>query len=161
MQDLIGKGFDKEFWSPPWDMKNPQKFLRHDIIWLIKAVFWWECEKKKSDMQEAIMRLRISQRRNCASLNQGNGDTDTFWILTQQVSLISWIGKGHVQCSSVGKESACSTGDLGSLPGLGRSPGEENGNPPTPIILPGESHGPRSLAGFSPWDHKCRTRLID
>ena len=32
-------------------------------------------------------------------------------------------------CSSVGKESTCSTGDLGSIPGLGRSPGEGNGNP--------------------------------
>ena len=31
--------------------------------------------------------------------------------------------------SSVGKESACSAGDLGSFPGLGRSPGECNGNP--------------------------------
>ena len=31
--------------------------------------------------------------------------------------------------SSVGKESACSAGDLGSFPGLGRSPGEVNGNP--------------------------------
>ena len=31
-------------------------------------------------------------------------------------------------CSSVGKESACSTGDVGSIPGLGRSPGEGNGN---------------------------------
>ena len=29
---------------------------------------------------------------------------------------------------SDGKESACSVGDLGSIPGLGRSPGEENGN---------------------------------
>ena len=26
------------------------------------------------------------------------------------------------------KESACSVGDLGSIPGLGRSPGERNGN---------------------------------
>ena len=25
---------------------------------------------------------------------------------------------------------------------------------PTPIFLPGESHGQRSLAGFSPWGHK-------
>ena len=32
-------------------------------------------------------------------------------------------------CSSVGKESACSAGDPGSIPGLGRSPGEGNGNP--------------------------------
>ena len=28
-----------------------------------------------------------------------------------------------------GKESACNAGDLGSIPGLGRSPGEGNGNP--------------------------------
>ena len=27
------------------------------------------------------------------------------------------------------KQSACSAGDLGSIPGLGRYPGEENGNP--------------------------------
>ena len=27
-----------------------------------------------------------------------------------------------------GKESACSAGDQGSIPGLGRSPGEGNGN---------------------------------
>ena len=32
-------------------------------------------------------------------------------------------------CSSVGKESVCNTGDLGSIPELGRSPGEGNGNP--------------------------------
>ena len=30
---------------------------------------------------------------------------------------------------SVGKESACNAGDLGLIPGLGRSPGEGNGNP--------------------------------
>ena len=29
---------------------------------------------------------------------------------------------------SDGKESTCNAGDLGSIPGLGRSPGEENGN---------------------------------
>ena len=25
---------------------------------------------------------------------------------------------------------------------------------PTPVFLPGESHGQSSLAGYSPWDHK-------
>ena len=30
---------------------------------------------------------------------------------------------------SVGKESACNAGDLGSIPGSERSPGEGNGNP--------------------------------
>ena len=32
-------------------------------------------------------------------------------------------------CDSAGKESACNAGDLGSIPGLGRSPGEGNDNP--------------------------------
>ena len=32
-------------------------------------------------------------------------------------------------CSLVGKESACNAGDLGLIPGLGRLPGEGNGNP--------------------------------
>ena len=32
-------------------------------------------------------------------------------------------------CGSAGKESACNVGDLGSIPGLGRSPGEGNGYP--------------------------------
>ena len=54
---------------------------------------------------------------------------------------------------SAGKESACSAGDTGSIPGLGRSPGEGNGNPLQALLL-GESHGQRSLAGYSPWGHK-------
>ena len=32
-------------------------------------------------------------------------------------------------CGSDGKESACNAGDLSSIPRLGRSPGEGNGNP--------------------------------
>ena len=49
-----------------------------------------------------------------------------------------------------GEESACGEGDLGLIPGLGRSPGEGNGNPTTPVFLPGEFHGQRNLAGYSP-----------
>ena len=57
---------------------------------------------------------------------------------------------------SVSKESACNTRDIkdmGSIPGSGRSPRKGNGNP-TPVFLPGESHGQRSLAGYSPWGRK-------
>ena len=32
---------------------------------------------------------------------------------------------------------------------------------PTPVFLPGESHGQRSLAGYSLWVTKSRTRLSD
>ena len=47
------------------------------------------------------------------------------------------------------KESAHNAGDMGSVPHLERSPGEENGN--TPVFLPGESHGQRNLVGCSSW----------
>ena len=39
-----------------------------------------------------------------------------------------WPSKGF-PCGSAGKEFACNVGDLGSIPGLGRSPGEGNGYP--------------------------------
>ena len=48
------------------------------------------------------------------------------------------------------KKSACNagaSGDTGLIPGSGRSLGEGNGNP---ILLPGELHGRKSLAGYSP-----------
>ena len=51
------------------------------------------------------------------------------------------------------KVSACNAGDMGSIPGSGRSPGEGNGKP-TPVFLPGEFHGWRSLVGYSPRGHK-------
>ena len=35
----------------------------------------------------------------------------------------------HFSHGSAGKDSACNVGDLGSIPGLGRSPGEGNGYP--------------------------------
>ena len=46
------------------------------------------------------------------------------------------------------------TRDVGFIPGSGRSPGVGNGNPLTPVFLPGELHGQRSLAGYSPWGRK-------
>ena len=42
--------------------------------------------------------------------------------------LISSIHLGF-SGGSAGKESACNAGDLGSIPGLGRSPGEGKGHP--------------------------------
>ena len=45
------------------------------------------------------------------------------------------------------------TTELGSIPGLGRSPGEGNGNPLQYSCLE-KSHGQRSLVGYSPWGRK-------
>ena len=47
---------------------------------------------------------------------------------------------------SDGKESACNAGDLGSTSGLG-DPWRREWQP-TPVLLPRESYGQRSLAGY-------------
>ena len=60
------------------------------------------------------------------------------------------VGGGASQVALVVKNPPANARDLrdvGSIPGSGRSPGEENGNPLQ--FLPGESHGQRSLAGYS------------
>ena len=38
-------------------------------------------------------------------------------------------GEGDFPCGTASKESTCNVGDLGSIPKLGRSPGEWNGYP--------------------------------
>ena len=51
-------------------------------------------------------------------------------------------------CGSAGKQSTCNSEDLGSIPGVGRSPGEGKGYP-LPVFLPREFHGL-----YSPWGRK-------
>ena len=54
-----------------------------------------------------------------------------------------------------GKESACNagdTGDVGLIPGSGRSPGGKWH--PTPVFLPGEFHGQRRREGHSSWGRR-------
>ena len=45
------------------------------------------------------------------------------------------------------------TGNAGSIPGSGRFPWRRMWLP-TPVFLPGKSHGQRTLADCSPWGHK-------
>ena len=47
----------------------------------------------------------------------------------KKIALLISLATGGFPRSSVGKESACNAGDLGSIPGPGRPPGEGNGNP--------------------------------
>ena len=83
----------------------------------------------------------------------------------QETPVDSWVGKIPWRRDRIltpvlldfpgsdGKESACSVGDLGLIPGLGRPPGGGHGNPLQYSCLE-NPHGQRSLAGYSPWGHK-------
>ena len=52
------------------------------------------------------------------------------------------------------KEPACNTGDPGSIPGLGGSPG---GGQPTPVVLPGESQWTEETGRLQSMGSQSRT----
>ena len=67
-----------------------------------------------------------------------------FFVLVFSYEAAQWI-----------KNSICTagdTGDMGSIPGSGKSLGEGHGNPLQ--YFAGESPAQRSLEGCSPWDHR-------
>ena len=51
------------------------------------------------------------------------------WLTRWNCQLMVELRRGGFPSSSDGKASACNAGDLGSIPGSGRSPGEGNGDP--------------------------------
>ena len=61
---------------------------------------------------------------------------------------------------SDGKESACNVGDLGLIPGLGRSPGGGHDNSLQCSCLE-NPHGQKSLVGCSPGVPKSWTQVSD
>ena len=60
-------------------------------------------------------------------LNKAGGKKNKHLIMSQPTFIKERIA--IINDSSVGKESACNAGDLGSIPRSGRSPGGGNGNP--------------------------------
>ena len=54
------------------------------------------------------------------------------------------------------KESTCNVGDLDSIPGLGKIPWRRE-QLSTPVFLPGDSHGQRSLVSYSHGVEKSQT----
>ena len=55
---------------------------------------------------------------------------------------------------SDGKETTCNAGDPGLIPGSGRFPWRKKW-PPTPVVLPGEFYGQRSMVGYTPVQFSC------
>ena len=71
---------------------------------------------------------------------------------SRNTAIVSWMNQWMgFPGGSDGKASACNAGDLGSIPGWGRFPGEGQ---PTPVLLPGKSQGWKSLVGYSPCGYK-------
>ena len=70
-------------------------------------------------------------------------------------------GSGHISClpgGTTGEEPACQCrrhNRCGFDPWVRKIPWRRAWKP-TPVFLPGQSHGQRSLVGYSPWGHRVR-----
>ena len=71
--------------------------------------------------------------------------------MTEKLASIYFI---TLHCGSAGKESACNAGDLGSTPGLRRSPGEGKGYP---LQYSGLEN---AMVCNSPWSHKESDTIV-
>ena len=79
-----------------------------------------------------------------------NSDEDSVWQRRWEVNRKHRNHSLSCPDGSDGKESTCNAGEVGLIPGLGRSPEEGHGYPLHYFFLE-NPHGQRSLAGYSPW----------
>ena len=70
-----------------------------------------------------------------------------FWIKKKISVLHYYLSHWGFPCGSAGKESTCNAGDLDSIPGLGRSPGEGNS-------YPLQYSGLENSMDYRPWGHE-------
>ena len=107
-------------------------------------LFCVQCEKKH------ILKKNTQQFSKLTPLNKASLP---YWfvIFVLQYTILEM----GFPAGSDDKESACNTGDLSSIPELGGSPGEGQGNP-LQYSCQKNPHGQRSLVGYSPW---CRQEL--
>ena len=122
----------KRFWSPK------AQFLNGKI-----STTRWALEKKYMGFQSRLWWLRASPALVCPSEGPEN----------LKLHQMTCLRLKDFPGGSDGKESAFNAGDLGSVPGLGRSPGGGHSNPLW-YSCPENPHGQRSLAGYSPW--RCK-----
>ena len=111
-----------------------------------------------------LMNYRKQQQKhiNCMAhgedIRESDAGLDCTWLfLWSRLNRSSNQYKGYICMGfpdgSNDKESACNVGGPGTIPGSWRSPWRRE-RQPTPVFLPGEFHGQRSLVGYSPWGCK-------
>ena len=94
------------------------------------------------------------------------GITSWLFLLTKCVCMYSFCIYAYIlgfSGGTSGKEPACQRRRCKKtwVWSLGWEDALEEGMAPTPVFLPGESHGQRTLVGYSPWGRKSQTWLSD
>ena len=143
--------------SPPWDF--PGKSTGVGCHYGRRILFLTQISGPESGIyvwnSNPALRKRSALLRNnaylfiCGHIVQANPPCSmAIYVLSSVVTGICGFPGG-----SEIKVSACNAGDQGSIPGSGRLPWRRKWQP-TPVFLPGESHGRRSMVGYRPRGHK-------
>ena len=109
-----------------WSRSQREKLISiHAYIWHLEKQYWWTYLQGRNWGAGRQNRLVDPAERGEGGNWDSSVDICTLPCVTRIASrkLLGFPG------GSAGKESACNVGDLGLIPGLGRSPGEENGYP--------------------------------
>ena len=141
-----------EVHTSSWRFTPAQGPLLHCIPWCAHWVPFQTSGPRtglgKKGISNSSMWILINLLSNCECSTEvrdmWESQQDTFGLNLNCVRLPWWLG---------GEESTASAEEVGLIPGSGRSLGGGHGQP-TPVFLPAESHGQRSLLGYSPWG--CR-----
>ena len=89
----------------------------------------------------------------CLIRLMGSEGDHLYSFILQETSLQKWLGVPGGWVIKNLLANARATGDAGSIPGSGKSPGGRNGNPLQYSCLE-NPHGQRSLVGYRPRGHK-------
>ena len=119
-------------------LNGPGMVCRHGPSFLACAVF---------PFPRGTPGIKCDLHREC----RGEGLDSSWWKCPLKRDYILAC-KGLPRWSS-GKESTCQCRRLRFSPWVGKIPWRRKWQP-TPVVLPGESRGLRSWAGYSPWDCK-------
>ena len=116
------------------------------MLWMIKAKYF-HFHRKKKFPDQCVFNGPLEFPSGFPDSSVGK----EFYLQSRRSQFDSWVRNIHWRrdrlptsvflgfpCGSAGKESLLNVGDLGSIPGLGRSPGEGKGYP----------------LQYSPWGHK-------
>ena len=122
----------------------------------VQSFSWEDALEKEMATHSRILAWRIPWTEKPGRLwSTGSQRVEHNWsgLALAQWTIMEKNRKMYMYNSVTGKESTFNAGDLGSIPGLGRSPGEGHGNPFQYSCLE-NPHGQRSLESYSSWSRK-------
>ena len=126
----------------------------HSHLWEPRNVQWdlyVPGSTKELRRTSSLVREKSSQKRKVVCQREA-------WVVPAPSGFSATVPMGatYPLCGSDGKESVCNAEGLGLIPGWGRSPGGSwqltwrRKWQLTPVFLPRDSRGQRSLVGYSP-----------